>query len=78
MHDTVTLESRGIPTVAVGSSPFTDEAIEQATALGMPDYRLLEVPHPIQPLPSGTVAAYADDVAETIVRRLTTQAGSAS
>ena len=77
MHDTVNLERRGTPTVAVGTTPFTDEAIEQASALGMPAYRLLEVPHPVQPLPSSRVADFADDVTEEIVRRLTDDAWAA-
>jgi hypothetical protein len=70
-HDVVTLESRGIPSVLVGTAPFRHEAQEQVRVLGMPDLEMVELPHPIQPLPPEVVAAYADDVIGEIVRRLT-------
>lgn len=70
LHDVVTLESRGVPTVAIGTEPFRGEAREQAEALGMPDYSMLELPHPIQPLPLQQVVALADQVVEEVVRRL--------
>jgi hypothetical protein len=41
----VELERRGIPTVAVATEPFVDEALEQARVLGMPDNRMVYVPH---------------------------------
>ena len=37
VHDVVRLERRGIPSVAVATSPFIDEAAEQAHSLGMDD-----------------------------------------
>ena len=70
-HDVVTLESRGIPAVLIGTEPFRHEAEEQVRVLAMPDVRMVELPHPIQPLPAETVAAYADQVIEEIVRALT-------
>ena len=48
VHDVVRLERRGVPTAAVGTEPFLDEALEQAALLGMPDYRMVFVPHPVQ------------------------------
>ena len=69
-HDVVTLESRGIPAVLVGTEPFRHEAEEQVRVLGMPDVRMVELPHPIQPLPPERVAAYADGVIDQIVRAL--------
>lgn len=70
-HDVVRLESLGIPSVLVGTGPFRHEAEEQVRVLGMPDVRMVELPHPIQPLPAERVAAYADEVIEEIVRALT-------
>lgn len=71
LHDVVTLESRGIPTVSVGTEPFRAEAREQAEALGMADYQMLELPHPIQPIPIDRVIALADAFVDDIVDRLT-------
>jgi hypothetical protein len=71
VHDVVRLEERGIPTAAVGTEPFVDEALEQARALGMPDYRMVLVEHPIQILTTEEVHARADAAVDAIVERLT-------
>jgi hypothetical protein len=67
----VELERRGIPTAAVATEPFVDEALEQARLLGMPDYRMIYVPHPVQLLSLEELHGYADRVFEEIVARLT-------
>jgi hypothetical protein len=67
----VELERRGIPTVAVATEPFVDEALEQARVLGMPDYRMVYVPHPVQLLSLEELRAYADRAFEEIAARLT-------
>ena len=69
----VELERRGLPTAAVATEPFVDEALEQARLLGMPDYRLVNVPHPVQLLSSEELRGYADSAFEAIVVRLTQQ-----
>jgi hypothetical protein len=71
LHDVVTLEARGVPAVAIGTEPFRGEAREQAEALGMPGYEMLELPHPIQPQPIDRVASLADAVVDAVARRLT-------
>jgi hypothetical protein len=71
VHDVVRLESLGVPTAAVGTAPFRAEALEQAQALGMPGYRMIELPHPIQPIPLGEVTALADAFVDEVVARLT-------
>jgi hypothetical protein len=71
LHDTVRLERLGIATAAVGTEPFADEALEQARMLGMPDYRMVLVPHPVQLLSSAELHASADRAFEEIVSRLT-------
>jgi hypothetical protein len=77
----VELERRGLPTAAVATEPFVDEALEQARLLGMPDYRMVYVPHPVQLLSLEELHGYADRVFEEIVARLTQpdspQAGAA-
>jgi hypothetical protein len=73
LHDVIRLESLGVPTAMFATSPFRTEAREQARALAMPDYRVVEVAHPIQPLPDGRVAVLADAVLAEAVTRLTTR-----
>jgi hypothetical protein len=69
----VELERRGIATAAVATEPFVDEALEQARLLGMPDYRMVYVPHPVQLLTPGELRGYADQVFDEIATRLTRQ-----
>jgi hypothetical protein len=67
----VNLERLGIGTAAVATAPFADEAIEQARVLGMPDYRMIFVPHPVQLLTAEQLRGYADQAFDEIVERLT-------
>lgn len=71
VHDVMRLEAAGIPTAAIGTVPFRAEAREQAEALGMPGYRMVEVAHPIQPIPVAEVVALADAALDEVVARLT-------
>ena len=71
VHDAVRLEQHGIPTAVVGTEPFLDEALEQARLLGMPDYRIVTIPHPVQLSTTEELLARADAVLGTIVSRLT-------
>jgi hypothetical protein len=72
----VRLERLGIPTAAVATEPFLDEALEQARLLGMPDYRMVYVPHPVQLLTLEELHAHADAVFAQIVSRLVSRAAS--
>jgi hypothetical protein len=71
LHDVIRLEALGVPTAIFATTPFRTEAREQALALAMPDYRIVEVSHPIQPLPEGRVADLADAVLAEAVARVT-------
>ena len=70
----VELERRGIATAAVATAPFVDEALEQARLLGMPDYRMIYIPHPVQLLSPEELRDHADRAFEEIVRQLTNEA----
>ena len=70
VHDAVRLEQRGIPTAVVGTEPFLDEALEQARLLGMPDYRAVLIPHPVQLLSDAELHAHADRAFAAIEGRL--------
>ncbi len=67
VHDVVRFEKAGIPTVNVGTEGFVDEGVEQARLLGMPDYEMVWVTHPVAVLDEDTIRALAREVAERIV-----------
>ncbi len=71
MCDLIHLERRGICSVGVATEPFTDEAIQQARLLGMPDCRMVYVPHPVQLLTEEQLAARAEAVFPAVVAALT-------
>ena len=71
MHDTIRLESLGIPSVPVATTEFMPPARIQAGALGRAGFDAVYVPHPIQDQSPEQIAARADAAAEEIVRRLT-------
>ena len=70
VHDVVRLERRGIPSVAVATSPFIDEAAEQAHSLGMPGVATVFVQHPVQILAPEELEALAVHALPAIVDRL--------
>jgi hypothetical protein len=72
VHDLVRLERRGIPTAGIGTLPFADEALEQARLLGMPDLRMLLVPHPVQLLNPDELDALADNIFARVLQHLQT------
>lgn len=74
MCDLVHLEHRGIPAVGVATAPFADEAVEQARLLGMPDCRVVYIPHPVQLLTSAELDRRADVIFPEIVAALTAPA----
>jgi hypothetical protein len=69
--DLVHLERRAIPAVGIATSPFADEAVEQARLLAMPGCRMLYIPHPVQLLTDSELAGRADSVFPAVVRALT-------
>ena len=72
MYDLVRLERRKIPAVGIATTPFADEAVEQARLLSMPGCRMLYVPHPVQLLTSEELDGLADAAFPDIVHALTT------
>jgi len=71
VHDAVRLEARGIPTAVVGTEPFLDEALEQSRLLGLPNYPVALVAHPVQLLSEDELEALADEAFPRIERLLT-------
>jgi len=71
VHDVVRLEERGVATAAVGTQPFVDEALEQARVLGMPDYRMVLIEHPVQVATTEELHRRAAAAFDAVVSRLT-------
>ncbi len=69
MHDTVNLETQGVPTVFVASTEFVDAADAQAKALGADPARVF-VPHPIQDRTDDEIRALADVAVDEILAAL--------
>ncbi len=70
MHDSIGLEADGVPTAAVATEAFTSAAEVQARQLGLPAYRVVLVPHPVQNANQEEMIERADSVIEDIVSRL--------
>jgi len=60
-----------VPAVGIATTPFADEAVEQARLLGMPGCRMLYIPHPVQLLTEAELAALADAVFPSVIAALT-------
>jgi hypothetical protein len=69
--DLVHLESRGIPAVGIATTPFADEAVEQARLLAMPGVQMLYIPHPVQLLTADELDRRADAIIPAIIGALT-------
>ena len=70
MHDGVFFEKAGIPVATFATTEFANAARAQADALGMPDYHVILVEHPIQPLNEAEVQQRADAVYEQLLEKL--------
>lgn len=71
VHDVVRLEKMGIPTAAVATDAFLDEACDQARLLAMPDYPMVWLPHPVAIVDADGIRRLAREAAGRIVERLT-------
>jgi hypothetical protein len=69
--DAVEIERRGIPAVTVFSTAFAGAARIQAAGRGMPDLRLVKIPHPMHTASRALVRERADTVVDALVERLT-------
>jgi hypothetical protein len=75
VHDVVRLEKMGIPTAAVATDAFLDEAVEQSKLLAMPDYRMIWLPHPVAIVDEAGIRRLAREAAARIVERLVKRSG---
>jgi hypothetical protein len=70
VHDIADLEGRGVPSMFVASTEFTDAAAAQVRSFGL-DVRRVFVPHPIQDRTDDELRALAEAAVDEILATLT-------
>ena len=60
MLDGILLEKAGVPAVSIVTEPFRETGVEMAVSWGVPEYRFLDMPHPIANLTEEELDARAD------------------
>ena len=71
LHDVLSFESAGLPSVLVASDVFVQAAADQAAKLGAPGARRVFVPHPVQDRTDEEMRAMAATVAGELIAALT-------
>lgn len=71
MHDSIELEERGVPAVAIHTTVFMNSADAHAKAYGRPDFESVAIQHPISGRPVEEIEAKTDAIVDQIVRVLT-------
>jgi hypothetical protein len=69
VHDIADLEGRGVPSMFVASTEFTDAAAAQVRSIGL-DVRRVFVPHPIQDRTDDELRALAEAAVDEILATL--------
>ena len=65
------MEKEGIPAVSIVTEPFRVTGEEMARSWGVPDYRFLDMPHPIANLTDDELEKCVDNLLESVVWLLT-------
>ena len=71
LHDVLSFESAGLPSVLVASDVFVQAAADQAAKLGAPGVRRVFVAHPVQDRTDEEMRAMAAAVSGELVAALT-------
>ena len=71
MHDAMTLERRGIPTVVICTNPFLNSAHVHARTFGRTGFRPVGIPHPLGGLKPQVVNERAESILKEIIIALT-------
>ena len=72
MLDGILLEKAGVPTVSIVTEPFRVTGEEMANTWGVPEYRFLDMPHPIANLTDEALDEQVDKIMDSVVGLLTT------
>ena len=71
MHDAMTLEGKGIPTVVLCTNPFLNSAAVHARTFGREGFRPVGIPHPLGGLTPEVVTKRAASIVDEIIIALT-------
>jgi hypothetical protein len=71
--DAVILEKAGIPAIPILTDAFDTTAKEMAELWGVPDFRFLMMPHPLDSITEEQIDHHAQDLVDKVVELL--QAG---
>ena len=71
MHDAMTLEGKGIPTVVLCTDPFMNSAHVHARTFGRTGFRPVGIPHPLGGLKPEAVKDRAESILDEIITALT-------
>ena len=74
MHDAMTLEGKGIPTVVLCTDPFLNSAHVHARTFGRTGFKPVGIPHPLGGLKLPIVQERAESIVDEIVAALTQDA----
>ena len=69
----MTLENRGIPTVVVCTAPFISSALLHARTFGRPDFKPINIAHPLGGLDTQQVSQRAEEAESQVITALTTE-----
>ena len=67
MLDGILFEKAGLPAVSIVTAPFRITGVTMAGNWGVPDYRFLEIPHPIANLNDDELDDRVDGVIEAVI-----------
>ena len=70
MHDGITLEKMGVPTVVICTEPFVSSANAMAKLGGIPDFPYVVLPHPLGSLSPGQLRGRAIQAIPDVLRIL--------
>ncbi|MDA0655347.1 MAG: hypothetical protein O2912_02915 [Proteobacteria bacterium] len=73
MLDAIILEKAGIPAIPILTDAFDTTAKEMAELWGVPDFRFLMMPHPLDSITEEQIDRHAQDLVDKVVGLL--QAG---
>jgi hypothetical protein len=68
--DGILLEKAGIPAVSIVTAPFRITGAEMAKNWGVPDYRFLDMPHPIANLTESELDSRAETIIDDVIKLL--------
>ena len=70
MLDGILLEKAGIPAVSIVTAPFRITGTEMAKNWGVPNYRFLDIPHPIANLTGVELDERSENIIEPVIKLL--------